>query len=256
MYVSRDRGLPTIHNSQSKNPTMPPAHDGSAKEAPNINVTAHNNDDIDSDFSDLDNPYQETALDWQRRNARRIAARRCGLSSDESDDSLDELEEENHELSCGFFDRWMKGYPLIAARCCLAIGEAPTRNNDAFDRWSRTRRRTARERETKQLRRVLRKMSKKRNEIRPDNADVASRENEVKHHQLVIGSVLPNGIGISFIDSVLSNTLPTKSSSNEKNRHTNSRTVLEIVSVVCSWNMCMMGDVSNHLMCQPQCNQS
>ncbi|KAL3797509.1 hypothetical protein HJC23_009873 [Cyclotella cryptica] len=198
----------------------------------------------DSSSIDYDNPYQETAWDWHCRHVRRMARRRCGLDStdeDEDDDSVETLEDDDYvrndgggggakekrgtqrtlRVVDGGFGKWtMESYPSVAARCSLssvdddrtAVGITMNRGSILTD-FDSTRRRTVREREAKQLRRRFRKISNKRKDDPwkyPDNTDTAvvsalsEEEQMMKYHQLVIDSILPRGLGISFIDAVLS----------------------------------------------------
>ncbi|KAL7489320.1 hypothetical protein ACHAW6_015030 [Cyclotella cf. meneghiniana] len=221
----------------------------------------HNHDDvIDSDSSsDYDNPYQETAWDWHCRHARRIARRRCGVDStdDDDDDSAESLEEGDDERDTerafrevdGVFWKWMESFPLVAARCCLSyiendITAATTRNGGCFHNFHSERRQTAREREARELRRVFRKISKRRKGVpwmypedtEPAVSALSADEQMIKYHQLVIDSILPRGLGISFIDAVLSkqsNALAKQSvhkisTSEKKQKCTFCRIVLEI----------------------------
>jgi hypothetical protein len=168
------------------------------------------NDEITSD-SDYDNPYTETALDWHHRSINRLARRRCGLESS-SDESLDDLElNECHNADGEFgdiiFGRWVNAFPLIAARCSLFM-------------QPQSGRRSVRDQEVRSLRRVLRKISGKSNEKSKDDANLSSEE--MKYHQLVADSILPKGLGISFVDAVLSRSVVMMQPAG--------RTVLEMVS--------------------------
>jgi len=172
-------------------------------------------DDIQSD-SEYDNPYIETALDWHQRNQTRLALKRCGMYSSDDDDSFDEhhdLEGENSLI----FHRWMQSYPTIATRCSL------------FLQPQSTNRKSAREQEAKSLHRVLRKLSKEKTD-KGNNSDVISSE-EMKYHERVANSFLPRGLGISFMDAVLSSSFAKSTWLNgQQKQGTFCRTVLEIVS--------------------------
>eukprot|EP00956_Cyclotella_meneghiniana_P017634 scaffold28929_cov71-Cyclotella_meneghiniana.AAC.12 len=170
-------------------------------------------DDIESSDSDYDNPYTETALSWHQRSLHRLARKRCGIDSDDgssdSDDSLDDHDHNHLSTENGSiilpFDRWMmKSYSIVAARCSLFIRDGTFRKN-------------VRDREGKRLRRVLRKsMSDNNTTTIPTDAHnnasngqsdnpvaVSNNEEIIKHHQLVIDSILPKGVGVKFIDEAL-----------------------------------------------------
>ena len=216
-------------------------------------------DDIESSDSDYDNPYTETALSWHQRSLHRLARKRCGIDSDDgssdSDDSLEDDHDHNHlptEIGSIIvpFDRWMmQSYSIVAARCSLLIRDGTFRKN-------------VRDREGKRLRRVLRKsMSISNTATIPTDAHnntsngqsdnsmaVSNNEEIIKHHQLVIDSILPKGVGVKFIDEALKSsnnvggrTMPPPPSSSVMSNNgqkkmqtaqttTTCQTVLEIVS--------------------------
>lgn len=252
-----------MNNHFDQSPQMQ-YHHANAHTSEVLNSHHNNNHDdvIDSDSSsDYDNPYQETAWDWHCRHARRITRRRCGVDStdDDDDDSEESLEEGQDERDSerafrevdGVFWKWMESFPLVAARCCLSYIEnditvATTRNGGCFHNFHSERRQTAREREARELRRVFRKISKRRKGVPwkyPENTEPAvstlsDDEQMIKYHQLVIDSFLPRGLGISFIDAVLSRqsnalakqSVHESSRSEKKQKVTFCRIVLEIVS--------------------------
>ena len=192
-------------------------------------TTTHNNDDdeVQSDeFSDFDEPYHESASNWLRRSARRRARRLAGLSSCSSSSSSDEsIDEEgsnnntnnnnnNATIIYKPIMKWQRQYPVAAARACLSLLQL---DDDASCTINSHRSRSPRERECNRLHRVLRKIHRKQSmhlqqqqqqqqqkgaTISGDrNEDDISQRNDDK---LVIDSFLPNGTGISFIDSALS----------------------------------------------------
>lgn len=183
------------------------------------------NDEITSD-SDYDNPYTETALDWHHRSLQRLARRRCGLESSSSDESLDDLELNEYDNADGDFgdtilSRWVDSYPLIAARCSLFT-------------QPQSGRRSVRDQEAKSLRRLLRKVSGKGNE-KSNDANVSSEE--MKYHQLVANSIVPKGLGVSFVDAALSRSVVVKQPpvGGQQQKKTLCQTVLEMVSeMLCS----------------------
>ena len=186
-------------------------------------------DEILSVSSDYDNPYTETASNWYHRHSKRLARRRNGLDSSSSDDdeSLDEAlhsssNTANDDSGDIIFGRWMESFPIVAARCSLFIR-------------SRSGRKSVRDQEVKLLRRVLDKSSRnKNNNNGPSKEDVNGTSNEdAKYHQLVANSILPRGLGIKFVDDVLSRgasreTFVGNGQSSEQRRFC--QTVLEIVS--------------------------
>ena len=164
------------------------------------------NDEIESSDSDYDNPYTETALSWHQRSIHRLARKRCGIDSDDGSSDSDDSLEDDHDLPTEIgspFDRWMmKSYSIVAARCSLMIRDGTFRKN-------------VRDREGKRLRRVLRKSLSNNTATIPNahnNASngqsdnpvaVSNNEEIIKHHQLVIDSILPKGVGVKFIDEAL-----------------------------------------------------
>jgi hypothetical protein len=120
----------------------------------------NNNDDedavveSDSNSSDYDQPYHETALDWYNRHVRQRSRRLAGISSSSSSSSSEcgsisssDSEDDDHffdmKNNCGNDEdtakrkrrkemaqavrsaerplkRWLASYPLVAARSCLS----------------------------------------------------------------------------------------------------------------------------------------
>lgn len=143
-------------------------------------------------------------------------------SSDESLDDWELQHVQNIEEDAGniIFGRYMDRFPFIAARCSLFL--QPSRKKNVRDE------------EAKTLRRVLRKISSKQREGQVngnDKSETVSTE-KMKYHQLVANSILPKGIGISFIDAVLSRSLVSKQPSNGQHQQQRAigQTVFEIVS--------------------------
>ncbi len=111
--------------------------------------------------------------------------------------------------------KWQRQYPIAAARACLQL-------DDVNCTISSHRSRSPRERECNRLHRVLRKIHRKQSmhlqqqrhqqqqqqqkgatildNVNEDNVSQAMQNDD----KLVIDSFLPNGTGISFIDSALS----------------------------------------------------
>lgn len=190
---------------------------------PQNDATDHD-DEIQSD-SDYDNPYTETALDWHRRSLHRLARRRCGMYSS-SDESLEDSELQTPGEggnSEDIFDRWTESFPLIAARCSLFMESSVTSS----------RRRSVRDQEVKSLCRVLRKICIKNNQGRDKDRSNHVSSEEMKYHQLVADSILPKGLGVSFLDAVLARggiQQPSAAVNGKKQMNTVCRTVLEMVS--------------------------
>ncbi len=254
----------------------------------NSSTTTNNNnnddeDDIvesDSNSSDYDQPYHETALDWYNRHVRQRSRRQAGISSSSSSE-CGSISSSDSEDDDDFFDvndnggndddtarrkrrkemaqavrsaerplkRWLASYPLVAARSCLSstpIAIAIDKSTAAADAsyFGRVPRTSVlplppRVEETRRLRRILRQLSRKRNEFREKyrcsgNAAVPSVLSEVtnngggscnqtsnepslelttminhdgaktsENEQCAIHSFLPQGTGISFIDAAL-----------------------------------------------------
>ena len=191
-------------------------------------TTNNNNDDdeVQDDFSDFDEPYHETASNWLRRSARRRARRLAGLSSCSSSSSSDEsIDEEgsnnntnnnnnNATIIYKPIMKWQRQYPVAAARACLSLLQL----DDANCTINSHRSRSPRERECNRLHRVLRKIHRKQSmhlqqqhqQQQQKGATILGDRNEDNVSQamknddkLVIDSFLPNGMGISFIDSAL-----------------------------------------------------
>ena len=195
-------------------------------------TTTNNNDDdeVQSDeFSDFDEPYHETASNWLRRSARRRARRLAGLSSCSSSSSSDEsIDEEgsnknthnnnnNAPMIYKPIMKWRRQYPIAAARACLSLMQLDDVNCIINSHRSRS----PRERECNRLHRVLRKIHRKQSlhlqqqqlqqqQQQQGEATISGDRNEDNVSQamrnddkLVIDSFLPNGTGISFIDSAL-----------------------------------------------------
>jgi len=218
-----------------------------------VDATNGNNDEIESYNSDFDQPYYETACDWYVRATTRRARCLAGVSSSSSSSSDDcsDLESEDEFQETKFkggskrkamdkaawsvnrpLTKYLASYPLVAARCCLSVMSSTTfimtsdipnshgskKINNLYSPY------TARERETKKLRHMLRKLSRKQKELRVkftknDNSaekngrssyynsamlqiNRASRET-TGHDHSVIHSLLPEGTRISFLDAVL-----------------------------------------------------
>ena len=176
-------------------------------------------DEIESPVSsDYDNPYTETAANWYNRHSQRVARRRNGLDSS-SDESLDEeLNTAAGDAGDVLFDRWMGTFPIVAARCSLFIKSCSGR-------------RSVRDQEVKVLRRIIGK-SAMHCEQKDDERNGTSSD-DAKYHQLVANSMIPNGLGIKFVDAVLfgkANREPFISNGHSSEQRRFCQTVLELVS--------------------------
>jgi len=120
----------------------------------NNNNNNHDEDDIvesDSNSSDYDQPYHETALDWYNRHVRQRSRRRAGISSCSSSE-CGSISSSDSEDDDDFFDvndnggndedtanrkrrkemaqavrsaerplkKWLASYPIVAAQSCLS----------------------------------------------------------------------------------------------------------------------------------------
>lgn len=216
-----------------------------------IDATNGNNDEIESYISDFDQPYYETACDWYVRATTRRAHCLAGVSSSSSSDECSGLESEDEFQETKFeggskrkamdkaawsvnkpLTKYLASYPLVAARCCLSVMSSTTftmtpdtPNGHGTKKLNRLcSPYTARERETKKLRHMLRKLSRKQKELlvkftKNDNSaekngrssyynSVMLQINQVSrettgHDHSVIHSLLPEGTRISFLDAVL-----------------------------------------------------
>ena len=114
--------------------------------------------------------------------------------------------------------KWQRQYPIAAARACLSLLQLDDVNCTINSHRSRS----PRERECNRLHRVLRKIHRKQSmhlqqqqhqqqqlQQQQKGATISGDRNEDdisqrNNDKLVIDSFLPNGTGISFIDSALS----------------------------------------------------
>jgi len=260
----------------------------------------YDDDEVESDFSDWDRPYHETASNWYHRHLRRRARRLAGISSSSSSSSSEDCNslesgDDDNVFGNGNDDngghrarskrrkemekavrsanrpltKWLASYPLIAARCCLSsvpstMHTMATNANDnngksQLDCYGSSL--PPRDRETKQLRRIFRRLSRKQKEFHVKFTEKNSSSGQTNtssyyqtsnamttleqmtrinqdggtsgsSDQLAIHSFLPQGTGISFIDAVLArdSLLRCKpaSGNSTKEQQTSSRLVLEL----------------------------
>mmetsp|Transcript_19671 Transcript_19671/g.34585 ORF Transcript_19671/g.34585 Transcript_19671/m.34585 type:complete len:291 (+) Transcript_19671:65-937(+) len=161
----------------------------------------HNNtnDEIESDFSDFDQPYHETASNWFNRHDRRRSRRLAGISSSSSSSSSEDCNslESEDDLEGNDGDnggqekskrkemekaarsanrpltKWLISYPLVAARFCLSSipSTMNTMTTDTSNGYGKTQLNNShstlppREQETKKLRRIFRRLIRKQKEF-------------------------------------------------------------------------------------------
>lgn len=222
-------------------------------------------DHISNFSSDLDDPYHETATSWFHRDILRRVRRSAGASSeDESStgsegvqdlckgDDLSSAKEFAIASATRKFDAWLGTYPIAASKCCLSAATTFGKSTTV---------------ETKRLKRIFRRMRRKEKEFRHTETRTCSTyhqktnsisaeamlqihtesSSEREYDKLAIQSFLPQGTGISFVDSILARAEGARSSKkDDEDDEQFNWPILELVRVTMEVCLCMV--VKNSLL--------